>query len=143
MDTRDILYQGNVNIYLEGQRALLPITHLEESDNMAYFIGSDNTRLLVRDFRKTPNDVAKQVLSGDNSVEFADVFNQAAWLEVQEQNGNVEFNIHESYDKGDFPILWLGVIRAGKMPVHNIAWEVLRPLDDEASVAFAVLVQNN
>ena len=53
MSKETILYQGNVHIYLQGENALLP-TGSERKDQIAYFIGSKKSKLLIRDFRKRP-----------------------------------------------------------------------------------------
>ncbi len=140
METKDVVYQGNANVYLEGDRAFLPL-ELDNPEKIVYSIGAQHTHLVVHDYRIKSNSVARQILSGNTSMEFAEAFNQSAWVEIFQQEGGLEINLHECLSKGQFPILWMGVIRDGKMPVHKLAWEILKPVEEFAT-AFAALVQN-
>jgi len=133
-------FKGNVRVYLEGEQALVPV-ELHPPDEMKYFIGAEQTHLIIKDFRKNPNQAAQKAIAGETGTEFADVFNQPAWVEVSENAGALEIDMREETAKpGERPILWLGVIRDGKMPVHKLAWEVLRPTS-ETAIAFAALVE--
>jgi len=136
------VYEGNVSVYLEGQKALLPV-EVNSPDEMTYFIGAEQTNLIIKDFRRNPNQVAERVIAGEEGLDFAEIFNQPAWVRVEviEETGALEINMHETQAEVNFPVLWLGVIRDGKMPVQNIEWEVLRPTDMSAT-AFAALVNS-
>ena len=127
-------------MYLEGKKALLPLI-VDSPDAHSYFIGSKKTKLIIKDYRRDPNLAAQQVLSGNKELDFADVFNKPAWVEVHEVDDYLEIRLYEVLTQGDFPILWLGVNRDGKMPVHKLEWEILRPVRKSVT-AFAALVLN-
>lgn len=133
-----ILFQGNANIYLQGENALTPIR--TTCDKITYYIGDRKTRLLVRDFRHEPVNAAHMILRGKKDLEFADSFNQAANVKViLKDQKKVEINLHDVEDNGDYPTLWLGVLNDNLMPNYDTEWEFLRPVNDQ-STAIAVLL---
>jgi hypothetical protein len=138
------LYQGNVQIYLQGQKALLPVDSIRE-DRMTYFIGSKKSNLLIRDFRQDPILAAQRAASGIEGAEFADAFNQPAYAEVSisdkgVETEKVEIKLRPTHENEDFPVLWLGVINDLMMPMLDIEWEILRPISVE-KVAFTAMVR--
>ncbi len=133
-------FRGNVLVYLEGEKALLPIL-VQPPHQMEYLIGAEYTGLIIKDFRMGPNLAAAQVINGNKDFDFSSHFNQPAFAEVSEENGTLQINLYETDVDNDYPILWLGVIRDGKMPVQNVIWEVLRPASQK-DVAFAALVMD-
>jgi hypothetical protein len=144
MSQETILYQGNVHIYLQGENALRP-TGSERKDQIAYFIGSKKSKLLIRDFRKRPIQAAQRGHSGIEGSEFADAFNQPAYAEVSiAKKGNepekVEINLLPTDEREDFPVLWLGIMNDLMMPMLDIEWEILRPISME-KVAFTAMVR--
>jgi hypothetical protein len=96
------LYIGNVRVYLEGKSALLPL-EIYPPKLVSYSIGSEKTNLIIKDYRRNPNRAAQNALSGNEEVEFADIFNQPAWIEVTEETENIEITMHESLSQGEFP----------------------------------------
>jgi len=144
MSQETILYQGNVHIYLQGEKALRP-TGSERKDQVAYFIGSKKSKLLIRDFRKRPIQAAQRSHSGIEGSEFADAFNQPAYAEVSiAKKGNepekVEINLLPTDEREDFPVLWLGIMNDLMMPMLDIEWEILRPINPE-KIAFTAMVR--
>jgi hypothetical protein len=144
MSKENYLYRGNVEIYLQGHHALLPI-HTIRDDQMTYFIGSKKSKLLIRDFREEPILVAHRAPSGIESTEFADAFNQPAYAEVSiadkgVETEKVEINLRSTDESEDFPVLWLGVKNDSMMPMLDIEWEILRPISVE-KVAFTAMVR--
>jgi len=138
------IFQGNVQIYLQGQNALVPVGEVCE-DQMTYCIGSEKSELLIRDFRQKPILAAHRALSGLDGTQFADAFNQPAYAEicVTDRNGEpekLEINLHPTNENAEFPVLWLGVLEEKSMPPYDIDWEFLRPLDD-TQMAFAILAK--
>jgi hypothetical protein len=133
------LFEGQVHVYLEGQK-VLELTSVTE-DEMIYYLGSKHTNLIIKDFRREPNFAARQILDGNDEVSFADTFNQPAKIKIQDFQGKVEITMLECKTNQELPTLWMGVIRDGTMPVHRIDWEVLRPVD-QFSTAFAALVDS-
>ena len=92
MSKENYLYRGNVQIYLQGENALLPVASRNREDRIACFIGSKKSKLLIRDFRAEPIIAAHHATSGLEGEEFADAFNQPAYAEVSvsERGGEPE-----------------------------------------------------
>ena len=136
-----LIFEGNVQVYLQGKNALLPsgtLTH----DIISYFIGSRRSSLTLKDFRQRPIRAAHHILSGKNGFEFADVFNEPALVKVYSNidKSQLEIEMHENTSSDDDGILWLGVIDDNEMSVQDIEWEVLRPISKKRT-AFAALVK--
>lgn len=143
MSKENYLYKGNVQIYLQGEKALLPVAS-KTRDQIAYFIGSKKSKLLIRDFRRAPIHAA-HANSGVEGSEFADAFNQPAYAEVSiSDKGNelekIEINLRPTSKSDDFPVLWLGVLNDAMMPMLDIEWEILRPINAE-KIAFTAMVR--
>jgi hypothetical protein len=133
-----IVYDGPVRVYLQGNNALLPIDATNQQ--ITYWIGSEKTKLLLRDRRYLPIEAANRILKGENGFEFADVFNRPAIAKVQLEEETVNIELRESSDDGEYPILWLGVLDNNLMPNYKTEWEYLRPLDSQ-STAISVLIK--
>ena len=144
MSNENYIYQGNVQIHLQGQRALLPIDSNRE-DQVTHFIGSKKSKLLIRDFREEPILAAHRAPAGVEGAEFAVAFNQPAYAEVAvAKNGTepekVEINLRPAEDSDDIPVLWLGVKHDLLMPMLDIEWEILRPISAK-KIAFTAMVR--
>jgi hypothetical protein len=144
MSKENYLYKGNVQIYLQGEKALLPVASKNHGDQAAYFIGSKKSKLFIRDFRRAPIHAAHATAGLDGS-EFADAFNQPAYAEVSiSERGNepekIEINLRPTNKSDDFPVLWLGVLNDAMMPMLDIEWEILRPINAE-KIAFTAMVR--
>ena len=144
MSNENFLYQGNVQIHLQGQHALLPIDSNRE-DQVTCFIGSKKSKLLIRDFREEPVLAAQRGPAGIEGAEFAVAFNQPAYAEVAvAKNGSepekIEINLRPAEDSDDIPVLWLGVKNDLLMPMLDIEWEILRPISSK-KVAFTAMVR--
>lgn len=144
MSEENYLYRGNVQIHLQGQNALLPIPSNRE-DQVACFIGSRRSRLILHDFREEPVLAAHHAASGIKGSEFADAFNQPAYVEVSivekdSEPEKIEINLHAARRDEDFPVLWLGVKNDSLMPMLDIEWEIMRPISIE-KVAFTAMVR--
>lgn len=144
MSKENVLYRGNVQIYLQGENALLPVNSSHE-DQVAYFIGSKKSKLLIRDFREEPILAAHQASLGIENTQFADAFNQPAYAEVAiaDKGGEpekIEINLRPTQENEDFPVLWLGVKNDLLMPMLDIEWEILRPISSK-KIAFTAMVR--
>ena len=144
MDKGKYIFQGKVHIYLQGQNALTPVGEIRE-DQMTYFIGSKDSKLLVRDYRHNAILAAHRALSGIDGTQFADIFNQPARAEIfvsvtGNETEKIEINLHSISENEDFPVLWLGVIDDLLMPMLDTEWEILRPISLD-KVAFAAMVR--
>jgi hypothetical protein len=145
MSKDNYLYRGNVQIYLQGEKALLPVASKNRDGQIAYFIGSKKSKLLIRDFRREPIHAAHHARSGLEGTEFADAFNQPAYAEVSVSDGGnepekIEINLRPTNKRDDFPVLWLGVLNDAMMPMLDIEWEILRPINSE-KIAFTAMVR--
>lgn len=148
MSKENYLYRGNVQIYLQGENALLPVaskTSKNRGGQIAYFIGSKKSKLLIRDFRAEPILAANHARTGLEGSEFADAFNQPAYAEVSvsdrgSEPEKIEINLRPASKSEDFPILWLGVLNDSMMPMLDIEWEILRPINAE-KIAFTAMVR--
>ena len=145
MNKENYLYRGNVQIYLQGENALMPVASKHRGDQIAYFIGSKKSKLLIRDFRREPIHAAHHARSGLEGAEFAVAFNQPAYAEVSvSEKGNelekIEINLRSTNKSDDFPVLWLGVLNDAMMPMLDIEWEILRPIKSD-KIAFTAMVR--
>ncbi len=145
MSKENYLYRGNVQIYVQGENALLPVASKNRDHQIACFIGSKKSKLLIRDFRREPILAASHASSGLEGSEFADAFNQPAYAEVSVLDGGsepekIEINLRPTDKSEDFPVLWLGVLNDAMMPMLDIEWEILRPINSER-IAFTAMVR--
>ena len=144
MHKENYLYRGNVQIYLQGEKALLPVASKNRNSQIVYFIGSKKSKLVIRDFRREPILAAHHAASGLEGEEFADAFNQPAYAEVSvSERGEpekIEINLRPTSKRDDFPVLWLGVLNDAMMPMLDIEWEILRPINAE-KIAFTAMVR--
>ena len=144
MLNENVLYRGNVQIHLQGQRALLPMDSTRE-DQVTYFIGSKKSKLLIRDFREEPILAAQRNPAGIEGVDFTVAFNQPAYAEVAmealgEEPERVEIHLRPAKDNDDIPVLWLGVKNDLLMPMLDIEWEIMRPISSK-KIAFTAMVR--
>ncbi|HEY5730129.1 MAG TPA: hypothetical protein VIS72_08765 [Anaerolineales bacterium] len=140
MDNAVIIYRGNVRVYLQGMGALQPV-NIGNSEYHIYYVGTEESSIIIKDHRHEPNQAALAKLENRFEGEFADVFNQPAEVEILENEGKVEIEMLPGKQDAESPILWMGVIFDGKMSVHNITWETLKPISANVT-AFAVLVND-
>ena len=140
----NVLYRGNVQIHLQGPRALLPVESNHEHE-IAYFIGSKKSRLLIRDFREEAIHAAQNHPAGIEGADFTVAFNQPAYAEVAmealgEDPEKVEISLRPAKNDEDTPVLWLGVKNDALMPMLDIEWEIMRPISAK-KIAFTAMVR--
>lgn len=139
MQDKNLLYRGPAQVYLQGQDALFP-TEVEHRNYIEYVVGSPDGMIQLTDLRPPSMAAARHLLAGRNGIEFADFFNRPAWVEAREVGNGVSIEMYEVQTNDTAPILWLGVLEDGRMPVHEIDWEVFDPVESPR-VAFAALVR--
>jgi hypothetical protein len=144
MFNENVLYRGNVHIHLQGPRALLPVEPTGE-DQIAYFIGSKKSRLLIRDFREEAILAAQRNPTGIEGADFTVAFNKPAYAEVAmealgENPERVEIHLRPAKENEDNPVLWLGVKNDQLMPMLDIEWEIMRPISAR-KIAFTAMVR--
>lgn len=133
-----IVFNGPVQVYLQGKDALFPVD--ASNDQISYWIGSQNSKLFLKDHRYLPIRAANRVLAGEDGSEFADIFNQPAIAKVNLEDDAVNIELHEIANAGNYPILWLGVLEKNLMPNYSVEWEYLRPLNSH-STAISILIK--
>ena len=144
MFNENVLYRGNVQLHLQGPRALLPVDSTYEKQ-VTYFIGSKKSKLLIRDFREEPILAAQRNPAGIEGADFTVAFNQPAYAEVAmealgEEPERVEIHLRPAKENEDSPVLWLGVKNDMLMPMLDIEWEILRPISSK-KIAFTAMVR--
>jgi len=140
----DIFYSGNVQVHLQGNEALLPF-ETEHKDLITYYIGSQSSSMIIKDHRPRSIRAAHLAISGVDSKGFASIFNQPAFIEVcvsedSKCEEKVEINLLPADPEDNTPILWMGILDKPQIPVYEVNWEFLKPLNDEQT-AFAILVR--
>jgi hypothetical protein len=138
MSEHEVKYQGEVDIYLQGQDALEPT--IAPPALMAYYVGCPSSKILVKDHRNRVAEAARLALSGIDEEKFANVFNEHAWVDIRSTDDQAEIEIFDGRGKGDVPVLWLGVISDGKMGAYDVDWEIIKPLGG-TQFAFAAIVR--
>jgi hypothetical protein len=134
------IYQGNTRVYLQGEKALQAL-HVKSAENVSFVVGSEQSRIFIEDNRKSSIETAEQILSGNQTVDFADIFNNQARVEILQMEKGIQINLSDSLAPGNLPTLWLGVIHDGRMPVHDVSWEILKPIGS-TDTAFAAIVKD-
>ena len=134
------IYKGHVQVYLQGQNALIPID-ATCADQITYFVGSEKSELVIRDYRKGPILAAHRALSGLDGVEFASIFNQPAQVEINDNEDRVEIDLYESSENDLNSMLWLGVTKEDNIPLHYMIWEKFSNIDN-CTLAFAALIND-
>ena len=131
------LYDGNVQIYLEGHGAL-QVIDAKRADCHKYYIGSPKSAILIKDYRSDPNQAAKAKLNGQTHDDFAEVFNQPAKIKVYKTLRGIEIQLRDGSPDIDSPILWLGITRNHQIPARKIHWKILKQISN-TDEAFAIL----
>jgi len=138
---QQILFQGHVNVYLQGKRALSPFGKLHKN-LIKYHVGNPNTRITVKDYRKEPVSAVHAIISGNEDFKFSEQFNQPARVTIKKHSKGITIEMRDDEKKEpQEAILWLGVLHDGQMPVHRITWHVFKPVN-ETSTAFAAIVED-
>ena len=136
-----LLYQGPTHIYLQGRNALL-VAPSESASEMRYFIGNEQTNLVVRDFRQRTVMEAREAIRRQYQNGFAKSFNQVAFTEIRYDDvyGYIEVGL---YDTDSFveniPTFWMGVLEENTMPAYQVEWEVFKSIDSRHMAFCAML----
>ena len=133
------IFEGIALVYLQGSDAILLLTVDDNCYRSA--IGSEETELIVTDYRKRPVQIVNRLIDGEHQLDFASEFNQPARVKVQydyERDG-LEIELDDGPGEIEYPILWMGILDEYTMPAHEVAWEVLKKHTDER-IAFAALL---
>lgn len=139
MDRNNSMFTGDVRIYLEGRNALLPLDSRSEK-KMSYFIGSPASAILINDHRRVSIEAARRALSGIDIYEFADSFNLPAKVNIRANPNSTEIDLFDGFEEDGQRILWMGIIDNNEMGVHDIEWEILKPISP-SEIAFAAIVR--
>ena len=139
MGRDELIFRGNVCVYLQGKQALQPVD-IHQENSLNYYIGSPVSKIHLHDFREAPNDAARRAIIGVDGYEFADVFNQPAWVEIKHGLEGIVIELYESTEEADCPTLWLGVLHEKVIPVHQFDWKTFKSIGP-SEIAFASLVR--
>lgn len=130
-------FRGQIKPYLQGHNALEVIN--QTPGFLECYLGSKRTRIRLRDFRPTVRDAAKRALDGQQTEQFARIFEQPARAKIRLAKGKVQIDLYDVCPKQEAPTLWLGVVRDGEMlPFAHANWEFFRPAG-KARTGFAIL----
>ena len=137
------IFQGSAHVFAYGLNALVPVGDIRETE-MIYFVGSKRSKLLIRDYRQNPLLAANRTQSDHDGKEFADLFNQPAYVEVKiytDSKGDetVEAKLSPTSENVKLPTLWFGVYADQTIPILNLEWEFIRPINVE-QVAFMIKI---
>jgi hypothetical protein len=140
VNEKQLIFDGNVSLYLYGNGALKPIGAIANNIS-SYYIGGVQSNLIIHDHRPEVVSAAQLVLGGHVEINFADVFNQDARAEIryQVESDAMEIDLYEGSSGVQLPILWIGVLDNNRMPAYKVEWEVFKALEPNRT-AFAALV---
>jgi hypothetical protein len=136
-----VLYQGHVRVYLQGQNALM-VSSVERSDEIVYFIGGEETNLVIRDFRPGVIVATREAIHRQYQNGFVNVFNQRAYAQVWylPEEERLEIHLFEPQNQAEpAPTLWTGVLDDGTMPAYQVEWEVFRKTAAQKTAFVAML----
>lgn len=137
-----LVYQGPTRVHLQGQNALVVVS-AELSGEIRYFLGCENTNLMVRDFRSRTTVEALEVIQRQNQNGFARLFNQNAFVEIHynASSESIEISLRDTDNFSEnIPLLWMGILENNLMPSYRVEWEIFKAVDknNTAFVAFIV-----
>ena len=134
-----VIFEGNLRVYLQGNNALKALS-LRNHEFLSA-IGSENSEIIIQDYRQEPIEFAKTVNAGGKPDGFGKIFNQPARaiIRYDQDTEGLEISLHESSIDTQYPILWMGVLDDNTISGHQVEWEVFKKLPDERT-AFAALI---
>lgn len=143
----EIIYQGNVRVYLQGRNALTPISpEMPSNGHIAYYIGDTKTDLVLYDHRPETVSEARQILQTKYQNGFAKHFNQCAKAEIRydEVTQHMKIDLHNLETQSEkCPILWMGILEDNTMPGYEVQWEVFKSLNASQTAFVALITQTS
>ena len=138
--TSNLIFEGDVQVHLYGQNALIPV-YLHDQLFMSV-IGIEGSQLIVNDHRYETIQALKNSLPNCYPDGFLKAFNRPARVEIRYEPDKEGLNVdlYEAPAEMDMPILWMGVLENNLMPNYEVEWEILKPVD-ENNTAFCALVK--
>jgi len=135
-----IIFDGDAQIHLYGQNALIPVYLHDQL--LKSVIGVEGSELIVNEHRYETIQTIKNSLSNFYPNGFLEAFNQPARVEIRyEPNKHgLEIDLYETSTEMDMPILWMGILENNLMPAYEVEWEILKSVD-ENNTAFCALVK--
>lgn len=134
-------YRGQVRPYLQGNFAL-KVVH-QQQGYLSCYLGSERSRIRLRDFRSQVYKAAQQVADGKSVETFAGVFGQPAQVKIRLERGKVRIDLYDDPETvHKAPLLWLGVIKNDEpIPLTTTRWKIFRAIS-KTRTGFALLLQN-
>jgi hypothetical protein len=140
---QEVLFQGYVDVYLQGKSALAPFGKLKD-DLIKYYVGNSNTRITVKDYRKGAVNAVHKIISGDPNLNFTEEFNQPASITIRKGSKGITIEMHDhdgEKKRSKTALLWLGILYDGQMSIHRLTWQIFKQVS-ETSIAFAAIVED-
>ena len=138
MDAKDLIYQGNARVYLQGKNALLPIVPTD-LDRISYYLGEKCTNLIISDYRHQSVNAANRAIATGVVELFPYVFNQPANIVINSDEDITRIELYEGAANEDDPILWMGILSENYIPIHFMMWQKFIDIEDQG-IAFAALI---
>ncbi len=138
--TSSIIFEGDVQVHLYGQNALIPVYLHDQL--LASVIGVESSELIVNEHRYETIQAIKNSLPNCYPDGFLKAFNQPARVEIryEPKKHGLNVDLYETLAETDMPILWMGVLENNLMPAYEVEWEIFKPVD-ENNTAFCALVK--
>lgn len=137
---KSTVFKGNVQVYLQGQNALLPI-QTSPDDQMMYYISTEESRILIRDHRRSSALAAREALAG-RDIGFVEAFNQPAWAEIQSNQDDIQIDLNDGSGEYAHSTLWMGVLKDNQIPIYCVRWEKLTVVGVDSTIAFVALIED-
>ena len=136
-----IIFQGDAQILLYGNNALVPLSLSKQS--LISAIGFENSELIVNEHREHTIQSLENTSNSHIPDNFTEIFNRPARVEVSyiPNNHSLTINLFKALGDTNLPILWMGVLENNVMPAYEIDWEIFKPVD-ENNMAFCALISN-
>jgi hypothetical protein len=137
-----LIFDGDVQVYLYGQNALIPTSLTDQA--LAMVIGIETSDLIVNEHRYKIIQLIKNTSPDSYPDGFLQSFNRPARVEIQYEPNQKGLKIDlydiETVTEDNIPILWMGVLENNRMPNYEVEWEVLKSIDGN-NAAFCALVK--
>ena len=138
--TSSLIFEGNVEVSLYGQNALIPVSLNDEL--LASVVGIEGSELTVNEHRSKTIQTIRNSSSGCYPDSFLQAFNQAAWAAIyyDPDRHGLGIDLFETSAKSEMPVLWMGTLENNLTRAYEVEWEIYKPID-ENNTAFCALLK--
>ena len=132
-------YKGPAVISPEGRE---PLEFRSNGIGMLYTVGGERSRICIHDLRAESVEAGRLAQSGVRVESFTDVFNDLAWVEIEDHPQGTRITLREYHSAEGTPVtLWVGVLNERLSAIRRSFWSQSQPLDSRR-VAFAALLDD-